>query len=340
MEVGTCLSGGIDSSVLSCLMHEILGKEIFCFTSVFRNQPFNEESFADLVAKKINAKHKKTEPDENGFLRELDDLIYSQDVPIWDTSTYAQYKVMQLAGENKIKVVLDGQGADELLAGYHHHFVAKWNNLFANGDSMEAMKDLKASRKTIDSPFVFYAKEKIKQKTNLGLSISRKFFRPEFIDANEVVNPTIYFNSVNEQLVNDIEKARLKSFLKCEDRCGMWHGVESRTPFSDDVELIDLLFSFNGNRKIKKGISKYLLREVSKSYLPKPIYERYDKKGFETPMKKWVTDLLPQMLEEINGLKLNFVAYENMKNIDPSNLNELKVIFKLFVLARWKKVFK
>jgi asparagine synthase (glutamine-hydrolysing) len=339
VEVGTCLSGGIDSSVLSGIMHKVLEKEIFCFTSVFRNQSFNEEKYADIVAQKIHAKHKKVEPDEKGFMAGLNDLIYSQDVPIWDTSTFAQYKVMELAKQNKIKVVLDGQGADELFAGYHHHFAAKWNNLIASGENMEVIKDIKASKKTIENPFVFYTKEKIKQKNNFNLSHYKKFYNADFLNSFPVCNPVVYFNSLNEQLANDIEKARLKSFLKCEDRCGMWHSVESRTPFSDDIELINLMFSFNGNKKIKNGVSKYLLREAGKEVLPRQIYERYDKKGFETPMHSWIKNLMPQILEEVRTAKFNFVNYPSLYKIDPENLHEIKILFKLFVLARWRKVF-
>ncbi|MEI8137361.1 MAG: asparagine synthase (glutamine-hydrolyzing), partial [Bacteroidota bacterium] len=133
VEVGTCLSGGIDSSALAVTISEITKQPLFCFTSIFKKKKINEEHFADTVAIKINAKHFKVEPTLDGFLKEADSLIYSQDVPIWNTSTYAQYKVMELAKKNNIKVVLDGQGADELFGGYHHHFLAKWNNLFSQG---------------------------------------------------------------------------------------------------------------------------------------------------------------------------------------------------------------
>jgi asparagine synthase (glutamine-hydrolysing) len=339
VEVGTCLSGGIDSSALSGIMHQILGKEIFCFTSVFRQQELSEERFADLAAQRIGAKHKKVEPDAESFFKDMNDLVYSQDVPIWDTSTYAQHRVMQLARENNIKVVLDGQGADELFAGYHHHFVAKWNRLFSEGKIATAIREISDSGKTIPSPFVFYAKEKIKQGTNRDLTTYRKFYKGEFIHAYDVENPVKYFGSVNEQLLNDIEKARLKSFLKCEDRCGMWHSVESRTPFADDADLTALMFSFNGDKKIKKGVSKFLLREASKDVLPKEIYERYDKKGFETPMQKWLTILMPRMLEEVKTLQLDFVDHDALNKINPANFREQKVLFKLFVLARWKTVF-
>ncbi|MGZ3900663.1 MAG: asparagine synthase (glutamine-hydrolyzing), partial [Bacteroidia bacterium] len=338
VEVGACLSGGIDSSALCGLMHGILGKDNYCFTSVFKNESFNEEYFADVVAKKINAKYFKTEPNLEGFVRDLDSLVYSQDVPIWDTSTYAQFKVMELAKTNNIKVVIDGQGADELFAGYHHHFVAKWNNLFSGGN-ISAIKEIKNSRKTIESPFVFYAKEKIKQRRNVHRSIFSDFFTADFLKEGTINNSSEYFDTVNEQLVNDIEKARLKTFLKCEDRCGMWHSVESRTPFSDDVELIDFAFSFNGNRKIQKGISKYLLREATKKILPPEIYNRYDKKGFETPMKKWVIQLMPQMISEIKSADFDFVNNIYLDRVNKESLTELKMLFKLFILSRWKKVF-
>ncbi|MBA3680596.1 MAG: asparagine synthase (glutamine-hydrolyzing) [Bacteroidetes bacterium] len=339
VEVGTCLSGGIDSSALAVSISEITGQPLYCFTSVFRNNPINEEHFADTVAKKINAKHFKVEPTLDGFLKEVDDLIYSQDVPIWDTSTYAQYKVMELAKQNNIKVVLDGQGADELFGGYHHHFLAKWNNLFSQGNFMSAMSEISAGKKTIDSPLKFYLKEKVKQKKYFNKKHFNLFFKTEFLSSSEIKNPSVYFNSVNEQLVEDIYHTRLKSFLKCEDRCGMWHSVESRTPFADDVELINLLFSFNGNKKIKDGVSKHLLREAVKGKLPGEIYSRYDKKGFETPMNSWMIKMRPQLISEIKAAGFDFVNYTDIEKSATESIFHNKLLFKLFVLSRWKKLF-
>ncbi|MDO9001778.1 MAG: asparagine synthase (glutamine-hydrolyzing) [Bacteroidota bacterium] len=339
VEVGTCLSGGIDSSALAVTISEITKQPLYCFTSIFKNQSINEEHFADSVAKKINAKHFKVEPSLEGFLEEVDALIYSQDVPIWDTSTYAQYKVMELAKKNNIKVVLDGQGADELFAGYHHHFLAKWNNLFSQGHYMTGLNEILSSKKTIPNPLQFYLKEKIKQKNYLKAKEFDLFFNANFLKSQQIKNPSVYFNSVNEQLVDDIYHTRLKSFLKCEDRCGMWHSVESRTPFADDIELINLLFSFNGNKKIKNGVSKYLLREAVKNKLPEEIYKRYDKKGFETPMQQWMQKLRPQLLTEIKAANFEFINNEMLDKSDLNNSFQNKLLFKLFVLSRWKKLF-
>lgn len=340
VEVGTCLSGGIDSSALAVSMATFTRNTIYCFTSVFRNNTINEEFFADAVAKKIHAKHIKVEPTFEGFLKEADDLIYSQDVPIWDTSTYAQYKVMELAKQNNIKVVLDGQGADEIFAGYHHHFTAKWNNLFSRGNFFEALKDIQASNKTIPNAFKFYVAERLKQKHYFNQKEFSFFFKNDFIHSGNIRNPSTYFDGVNAQLMNDIYDTRLKTFLKCEDRCGMWHSVESRTPFSDDVDLVNLLFSFNGNKKMKQGISKYFLREAVKDKLPNEVYTRYDKKGFETPMQQWVQTLHPHLISEIKKSNFEFVDYKKLEKTNPKNAFHNKLLFKLFVLSRWKHVFE
>ena len=340
VEVGTCLSGGIDSSALAVTMSQFVTKPVHCFTAIFKNETINEEFYADIVSKKINAKHFKIEPKFDGFLNEVNDLIYSQDVPIWSTSTYAQHKVMQLAQQHNIKVVLDGQGADELFAGYHHHFLAQWNNLFSTNNYTKAFKEINASGKTIPSPFLFFIKERMKQKNNYNTKKLSQIFNADFLNTYPVLNQSIYFSNVNQQLVSDIYETRLKSFLKCEDRCGMWHSVESRTPFADDVELINLLFSFNGNKKIKNGVSKYLLREALKTKLPQQIYNRYDKKGFETPMQKWMQKLLPQLIEEVKDAKFDFVDYSQLEKVNVNNPLQSKLLFKLFVLSRWKTIFE
>ncbi len=335
--VGSCLSGGIDSSVIATLMAKKVEDPVYLFTSVFKNDASDESKFAELVAKKVNGNYKTVEPSAEGCFKELEKLVYAQDVPIWSTSTYAQYKVMELAKLNNIKVVLDGQGGDELFAGYHHHFIAKWNNL-----GIKAIADIKRSSKSIYNPFLFYAKEKIKQNKNTHLMNMQPFFGSDFISSYPVINQVKYFDSVNEQLANDFG-GRLKSFLKCEDRCGMIHSVESRVPFSDDINLIEYVFSINGNRKIQKGVSKYLLREATKDLLPKEIYTRYDKKGFETPMKRWVLENKKHMFEVIGNERYDFIKLNDLEDVfrqdNKAGNKEVSVLYKLYVLSIWKKVF-
>jgi len=340
VEVGTCLSGGIDSSVIAGIMAQSITKPINCFTSIFKNGAVNEEQFADLVSKKINAKHFKTEPTAAEFESDIENLIYALDAPIWDTSTYAQFRVMKLAKEHGIKVVLDGQGADELFAGYHHHFIASWQQAIKQKGWLKGLSAISISGISIPHPFKFFFKQKLKG-IFPGLTQNHlSLLKPDFVNAYPLNNNNLYSNNTNQQLLSDMGSKRLKSFLRCEDRCGMWHSVESRTPFSDDIDLMKLLFSFNGDRKIQNGISKYFLREACKAVLPNEVYTRYDKVGFETPMKQWVNQLLPQIFNDIEKANFDFVDLASLKsNYKPNSHNHTKLLFKLFILAKWQKVF-
>ena len=125
--VGTSLSGGIDSSGIVCLINDILKKEkVACvgerqktFTACYKDDASIDESrWADLIIEKTKASGYKTFPDANGLLKDLEELVYAQDIPFSSSRTYAQFQVMRLASQNGIKVLLDGQGADELFAGY------------------------------------------------------------------------------------------------------------------------------------------------------------------------------------------------------------------------------
>ncbi|HQQ93597.1 MAG TPA: asparagine synthase (glutamine-hydrolyzing) [Bacteroidia bacterium] len=339
VDVGTCLSGGIDSSAIAVSIAGAVKKPFYCFTSVFRTETFNEENFADEVARQCGAIQVKVEPSLEGFRKELDTLIYSQDVPIWDTSTYAQYKVMELAKLKGIKVVLDGQGADELFGGYHHHFLATWNQMMRAGHYADAIRSIQDSRKSIPGPFRFYFKERLKQSRHFRKNDLGEMFSKDFLTAYPLLNPSARFNDLNQQLVNDIYETRLKSFLKCEDRCGMWHSVESRVPFSDDIDLILLLFSFDPGKKIQHGVSKYLLREALKDLLPPLIYNRHDKKGFDTPMHSWLARMKSEMIREVKDSKFSFVTGNSLDRIPESNFYRYKILFRLFVYSRWKKMF-
>lgn len=340
VEVGTCLSGGVDSSVIAGIMAQNVNKPIHCFTSVFKKGASNEERFSDIVTAQIKAKHSKVEPNVKEFENDLNDLIYALDAPIWDSSTYAQFRVMRLAKENGIKVVLDGQGADELFAGYHHHYISYWDQTFKEDGILKWSKEVSLSNKSIPAPYSFLYKQKLKQYF-AGLSQGHfKFIKQSFIDLYPIKNQNSFEKELNKQLIADLGYKRLKSFLRCEDRCGMCHGVESRTPFSDDPDLLNLTFSFNGKRKIHEGISKFFLREAAKDVLPKQINERYDKVGFETPMKDWITELLPGIMNEISNSNLEFIDHDSLKkHFNKNNMGHIKMLFKLFVLARWQKVF-
>ncbi len=334
VEVGSCLSGGIDSSAIVGIMRSFHQKPIHAFTAVYRKGVTNEEPFAKLVAAKNNCIHHTVEPTASDFEKDFETLIYALDAPIWDSSTYSQFRVMKLASENNIKVVLDGQGADELFAGYHHHFLSLWKQISSEQGIIKALNACMQT-KGIDRPLLFWLKQEIKSRLNTGnkyLSLKTEF---------KPITTGSFEKDLNKQLIKDLGYIRLKSFLRCEDRCSMWHGIESRTPFSDDIDLLKLMFSFNGTRKIQKGTGKYLLREACKSILPNEIYSRKDKIGFETPMNEWLGNMSEKIFSQLDQndfpeVKLKMFKNEYRKNYLPHN----KFLLKLFTLHTWNKVFK
>jgi len=294
--VGCCLSGGIDSSVISGVIagHS---KNFNAFTATFPNEQIDEGKYAKEVAGFTKARWHTVTPTENELLEDFEKMIYALDVPIWSTSTYAQYRVMQLAREQNIKVVLDGQGGDELFAGYSHYYTTFVNELLRNKQLKRAAGEIKSMGNKF---WLRYTKENAKRK--LHYNANKKYLNPDFVAAHKGPgeNPS-NFPTLNEHLHFDFFGGRLKTYLRCEDRCSMHFSVESRTPFSDDTKLIESAFGLPSVFKIKNGISKYILRESMKEFLPNNIYGRKDKMGFVTPHNKWMGALLakyPRLADE------------------------------------------
>jgi asparagine synthase (glutamine-hydrolysing) len=333
VEIGSCLSGGLDSSIIAGIIKNLQPeKNIKLFTAVFPTEIFDESSYAKQVSNYVNGSWFTVSPTETEFFRDIETLNYSQDLPIWSTSTYSQYRVMKLASEHNIKVLLDGQGADELFGGYTHHYFSLWKEI----PLLSRLKNINASKQTIHNPFLNFGKQLLKENFHLGVDYSN-YFNEDFT-LNSKTETTVFSNTLNQQLKNDYN-GNLKSFLKCEDRCSMAFGIESRVPFADDVELVDYIFSVEGTKKIKNGVSKYLLREAAKQYIPHKIYNRTDKIGFETPVSKWFINHKTLVLETIFD-QLDFVNHSFLKSNFSILLNHKPTfLLRLYSLAIWKKVF-
>jgi asparagine synthase (glutamine-hydrolysing) len=333
VEVGSCLSGGLDSSIIAGVAKAVQpGKPMSLFTAVFPGESFDESNHAKNVADYVEGHWQTVSPTADEFFRDIKELNYFQDLPVWSSSTYSQHRVMKLAAEHQVKVLLDGQGADELFGGYAHHYLAYWRE-----SSFSArMKQIKESAPTIVNPYQLYFKQGLKDVLNVSNNFGEYFHEDKKAFGKALHTP--FAADLNTELRKDYS-GRLKSFLKCEDRCSMAFGIESRVPFADDVNLVDLAFSIRGNQKIKNGISKYLLREASKNYIPSSIYQRRDKVGFETPLTDWLRQNKGLILDELkNGL--DFVHLGRIsQDFDRLVLQKPGFLLRLFSLSVWKTVF-
>ncbi|MCX6312378.1 MAG: asparagine synthase (glutamine-hydrolyzing) [Bacteroidetes bacterium] len=358
--VGSCLSGGIDSSAIVGIIGDLISKNekvnvgdrLKLFTAVFDEANIDERKWAKEMVDRTGADWFTVQPKPEEFIRDVKELMYCQDVPIWSTSTYAQFRTMKLAHDNGIRVVLDGQGGDELFAGYFPYYIPFWTELKNNGERARRKSEIESFG---EGATKYRLRELLKQKTvpslpvKMQLSIQRNYFPDvnyldEHLIAEYISNykQKIIPNTLNKALSSEFVDTRLKGYLKCEDRCSMWHSVESRTPFSDDHLLIEAVFKMPGMMKIKNGVTKYILREAAAPFIPDSIRNRRDKMGYATPNNKWVSDLKeqfrPYFEQDLTGIidkKKLMKDYDSFFSIE--NKPENGRVFKFMAFAVWKE---
>jgi len=352
--VGACLSGGIDSSAIVCAMHEIEPNTKFhTFTTTFEKTQFDESNYAKLVSDNAKTRFHSITPNSKQLLNDLQALMYCQDVPIWSTSTYAQFSLMQLAKENKIKVVMDGQGGDELFGGYPHHLLSYTseniqNNfgigikLFFDNASYLTKTYLKSNFANKFNPSSIKAFQK-QYREDIA------YFNDSFLDEHKERfknNFSQNLNGLNSQLLQELNNSLLKNYLKCEDRCSMHHSVESRTPFSDDLPLIEFAMQIPSSYKIHNGVHKSILRDAMKDVVPPEILNRKDKMGYSTPNNQWIFEIKddvkhyfenPALKKFIDTDKL-LANYDSF--FDVRSKAETGRVFKFISFAVWLKVFE
>ena len=299
VQVGSCLSGGLDSSAIVAIASGALDYPIPLFTASFKGYDFDEGHWAKMVAQKSGGIQHFVNPDDTGLFSNLEELIYSQDIPLFSTSTFAQHSVMSRAASEGIKVVLDGQGGDELFGGYPNHYSAYWKELLKKGnwkilrdEIQHAPVGMKSAKQIIKQWMVDPVIKRMGDGGGRGmvemLRPELKWLNRDFVQSASGIAPKNSHNDLNRLLRDEFTGVRLKGYLKCEDRASMWHSVESRTPFTDDHQLVEWVFSLPSSLKIKKGINKYLLRKAMEGRVPEEIINRKDKLGYVTPNQQWL----------------------------------------------------
>lgn len=270
--VGTCLSGGVDSTAIARIINEIHHMQN-TFSATFSDERFSEKKYIDIALEHTTISPFFVEPKPNNLLKDLDHLIYSQDEPFGSLSIYAQYCVMQLA-QGKVKVLLDGQGSDELLAGYLAYQKNYIWELIRRKYFMLAAKELGGS---LGKHFDFY-KYAITQ-------VRERNKRKKLITTYWIMNR--YKGHFNDMLHNEIFKTNLPSLLHFEDRNSMAFSIEARVPYLD-TEFTNYIASLPYNQKIRDGVTKIALRNALKGIIPEQIRMRMDKMGFVTPEESWM----------------------------------------------------
>lgn len=357
--IGSCLSGGIDSSAIVGGMASLGHGSINTYTACSHLKELDESHYAQKVVDTYQTKWHKITPTSDELLTDLEELVYCQDIPLFSTSTYAQFRVMKRVKETGVKVVLDGQGGDELFAGYLPYHTNAWLDLLGKGKIGELSKSLK-DYGSFSSGMRFFFKQYLRfyglKKLPAGMykNMMQRFYKEhDYINDNlkNTYSETSFDayqkdlpTSLNGLLKHEFYNSRLKGYLKCEDRCSMWNSVEARTPFSDDLPLIEKVFSISGNYKIKAGVKKHLLKEATKDLLPADIYNRKDKMGYVTPNNLWINEIKGDLRSYFTEDLEEYYNYDRlMKDYDQffnqTHLPENQRMFKFIAFAVWKKRF-
>lgn len=312
VQIGSLLSGGLDSSAITVAALNFSGNSLQTFSVISNQKEFSEEKFIDIFSGNFNVHNKKVILDSDKLKDNLDRVIEHQDEPFNYFIPVAHYNLIKALNENSdIVVILNGQGGDETLMGYLRFYFYYWKNLLKEKDLFLLSKEILSSfinRTAILQFRLNAAKRYIPQKL-----MSKKNF---LINKRDLIS-VWEFNNLRDAQIKDIDYYSVPFLNRYEDRNSMAFSKEIRLPFLDH-RLVDFLINIQTNKKMRNGWSKYILRK-SFPELPKQIRWRRDKKGFILPESKWLKkDLQNTIREKFSGKNLlsQFKLIDSKKFLD------------------------
>lgn len=363
VEVGACLSGGLDSSAIVGCASKKFHKSMHTFSSIYEDKDCNEEAYIKCVNKKWKTKAHYIKPDdyEEEFSKYIKEITYYHDGPTQGASLYSQYMVMKEV-HNQVKVVLDGQGADELFAGYIPYYSYYLDDLLSKGGLRNHLKAIKTltimnlewpdvigavstdviiKLVGISNSFKFQNNERIKSEQMRRM---QKPFTPDFLSkVKDMYQPITIpcVSKLNTRLCEDTLNRSIPSLLHNEDSNSMLFSIESRVPFLD-YRIVEFAIALDGNYKIKNQWTKWIIRKACRQYLPNKIAKRKNKMGFPAPFARWLRE--GKSKEEIKEViysfaNRNIVPKETIGNLYTSHIkgecDASAILFKYYSMELW-----
>ncbi len=290
--IGSCLSGGIDSSSIVCTLDKFLPYKFYTFSFVAPGHSIDESKYIKEVGRGTKTEQYFTEVSEDDFLNEFPDFVRALEEPVLSLSPYAQYRVMKLAHEQGAKVLLDGQGGDEIFAGYIYYFSYLFFDLFRKGKILKLFKEMFLYFRNFKKmmPFGLFAFMLMPKWLKHGLwkTIVNKWINHNLLEelAGKGSDPRWQGRPFDEALKLTLFSTAIPHLLRWEDKSSMRWSIESRVPFLD-LHLVEAALSLKPEQKLKDGKTKVLFKDAVKDILPEMIKNRKDKIGFGTPMDEF-----------------------------------------------------
>ena len=312
--IAFCLSGGLDSSTIVGIASQKAqkGQSLNTFTTHYPNfSQIDETKWAKMAVDHCKTNPYWIRPTYEEFVKEFQDVLYHHDEPFASTSIYAQNSIFKAIKNKGIKVSLDGQGADEIFAGYYSFYYCYFKSLLKYKKYLTLIYESIYLSFRLTRPFFISL-----------IRFSKKIIKKEWkniIYSNEYNERVAYVKNLprgtfHEYLENALMKSGLLSLLRYGDRNSMKNHVESRVPFLD-IDVVNFVMSLPDNFKIRRAITKYLLRQVSYKYIPKKLVDRRDKLGFPSPEKVWLKRLFNLDVKDIFSIEWRILILKEWENI-------------------------
>jgi asparagine synthase (glutamine-hydrolysing) len=354
--VGSCLSGGIDSSSMVSVIHaeKIANGTFATVTSCYEDERYDEQKFSDEVTRQTGFRSLKVYPDLNSLWDEghFDKMLYHQDQPFSTASHYSEFSVFRKARENGIIVMLDGQGADEFLCGYGEFFVLRIREMWRRFQWRRAWRLLKVKATHRGISVLAEARSFIRTAYYFRMVrwVKKVVGRDEYPWISDEWKPmaeraVVEFEGkdIREQSLAEISHSSIPYQLHSEDRNSMMFSIESRLPFLDP-RLVEYGIGLPSSFKINDGYTKYVLREAI-AELPESIRMRKDKMGFVAPDVPWIMknkELVRKELEDAiasTGI-FSHQLLSRFDNFIEGRSGYEPIYFRAMALNRFLKIFK
>jgi asparagine synthase (glutamine-hydrolysing) len=318
--IGTSLSGGLDSSCVLASIQTMAPKQYKTFSAIFPGFKKDESAWIKKVTGHFAAENYTVQPNADQVIRDFEKICFHQEEPFQSASVFAQYYVYERARQEGVTVLLDGQGADEILAGYHKYYHWYWQQLFRENKNMLQHELHSARQLGIAEPWGLKNKLAAAFPTYAGWYLRRQRARQQlrvhdlktsFVkEYGKSYYDIAHFDDLNNILYYNTFVNGLEELLRYADRNSMAYGTEVRLPFLNH-DLVKLLFSIPARYKIRDGYTKWLQRKSMEAELPEGLAWRTDKVGFEPPQQLWMNN--PQLQEYIHESKRTLVKHGMLK---------------------------
>ncbi len=348
--VGVCLSGGVDSSAIACILHTILPYPFTTYSFAVPGHASDETRFIRAVSEVITAEQIFTGFGSDTFIDDFIEFIRAQEEPVTGFGPYAEYRVMKVAHEHGAKVLLNGQGGDEIYAGYEYYFAWYLYELIIKGNIIRFVSELVLCLKHFKSILVVQMLIGFFIPTFLLARIFRLYSLPwlnhQLVTDTCQKDPRWRRLSLRDGLSLTLHATAIPHLLRWSDKSSMRWSIESRLPFLD-VHVVEQAQAIPSYQKLKDGRTKVMFRKSMEGVIPDDVQKRRDKIGFCTSgadffRRETIASFITEIMLSPSFQSRPYWRADRVESLVADHMagkDNAKSIFKLVSLELWLREF-